>query len=252
MTAAQIVTARSTVASRITALVQHPKMRTVTTQAQLDARLIGLGFSRTCGRCAGSGNYGPQCVDSGRCFGCAGRGTLPPKLTKALEVEVRAAVERGDLDRYVAKRLEISAARKAVKGAFDAVAASYKDTAWCQYFYGPNGSGKVTNPGYPVAWSLVHMTKPARDAAFTLDCEVRAGRGGSGAVTELLAACKAYAEAHAQLDRAHALCLARGLYEQATREHLAAKAISSAAERENTRKWAAVAASVWAECEVQP
>lgn len=38
-------------------------------------KLPTITFETTdCGRCAGTGMYGPLCVDSGRCFGCGGKG----------------------------------------------------------------------------------------------------------------------------------------------------------------------------------
>lgn len=38
-------------------------------------KLPTIAFETTdCGRCGGSGMYGPMCIDSGRCFGCGGKG----------------------------------------------------------------------------------------------------------------------------------------------------------------------------------
>lgn len=38
-------------------------------------KLPTIAFETTdCDRCGGSGMYGPMCIDSGRCFGCGGKG----------------------------------------------------------------------------------------------------------------------------------------------------------------------------------
>lgn len=38
-------------------------------------KLPTIAFETTdCGRCAGTGMYGPTCIDGGRCFGCGGKG----------------------------------------------------------------------------------------------------------------------------------------------------------------------------------
>lgn len=38
-------------------------------------KLPTIAFDTTdCGRCAGTGMYGPTCIDGGRCFGCGGKG----------------------------------------------------------------------------------------------------------------------------------------------------------------------------------
>jgi len=50
-----------------------------------DTRKNAAGFSITeCTRCGNTGNFGPQSIDAGRCFGCNGSGwKMTPKAAKA-------------------------------------------------------------------------------------------------------------------------------------------------------------------------
>jgi hypothetical protein len=251
MPVAQTAKTSATLA-RLIALLNVAGMKTLVDAAGVDARLLGLGLVDACSRCSGGGSYGPQCVKGGVCFKCGGSGKQGMRHTEALIARVSESVESGALAEYAARMQAAAAARRAVKGAYDAVSNSYKDTAWCRHFYGTAESrvDGLSIPGYPLAWSLHDMTGPAKEAALQADFVIRFGRGNQEAVDACLAAVAEYAKAYETLDRAHAVCLKRGLYEQATAEHLAAKSqdrFSHEAELRSRAKWAKVAAEIWAE-----
>lgn len=78
-------------------------------------RLGALGLLVTCGRCAGSGRYSYNPMDGDRCFGCAGGGKRLPKLTEKLAAEVRARVDAGELEPYLARCRAKADARRQIK-----------------------------------------------------------------------------------------------------------------------------------------
>lgn len=79
----------------------------------MNARLRALGHSTPCGRCGGSGNYSFNAMDGTRCYGCAGAGGKPPKVTPALLRSVEKGVQAGALDRYLLQLRTLNAARQA-------------------------------------------------------------------------------------------------------------------------------------------
>jgi hypothetical protein len=237
------------VCAQLIELLNIEGMKTITDSRGVDARLVGMGISDNCTRCGGSGNFGPLCVNSGKCFKCNGAKVQAPRYTKALIVRVCEAIERGELTAYAARMQAAAKAKREAKGAFDCVFKSYSHTAWYRFFYGerPNDG---TYFGQPLSHCLVDLVEPAKECAHNLDFKIRFGQGNEEVVRECLAAVAEYAKAYEQLDRAHTLCMERGLYEQATAERLAAKALeigSYEAGQKVYAKWAKVAAEIWAE-----
>jgi hypothetical protein len=72
-----------------------------TTPDKLPARLYGMGYRQTCGRCHGSGAHSFNRQDGAMCYGCSWRGEVAADLTPALIERIREDVEEGALDRYL-------------------------------------------------------------------------------------------------------------------------------------------------------
>lgn len=244
--------ARSTIATRLMALLQHPKMRTMTTQAHLDARLIGLGFTDPCSRCCGGGYFGPRQVQGGVCFTCNGRGTQSPKLTKALETRVIEAVQGGALESYVARRLEIVATKRAAKNAWDDALALYAASEWYQYF-----KDRDARSGSPLRYAVYDVHHPAYDTGSGLDIKISIGRGTHADAVALIQAKADYVAALARMDRVHRLALSRGLYDAAERDAEQVREIVDSPGRVDRfrlegalrKRWAEVANRLWLEAE---
>lgn len=78
-----------------------PKSEIAGTRVQ--ARLVGIGLSCTCGRCGGTGSFS-YCQQYGTtCFGCGGSGKVAQKLTAKLLAEASKRVAAGALDDYFAR-----------------------------------------------------------------------------------------------------------------------------------------------------
>lgn len=90
---------------------------------RVSARLVGIGVKDVCGRCGGSGRYSFNQIDGDRCYGCGGPGHRAPKLNAKTLERARAAVEAGELDRYLAHRKAVAEAKRQVKPLAEAVRA---------------------------------------------------------------------------------------------------------------------------------
>jgi len=90
--------------------------------AKLNARIMGMKLSPTCGRCGGSGQYSFNQIDGSVCYGCRGSGHKTPTKRDMKGILERAieAVEAGELEAYF-KRLDDRAfVKRASKEIFDA------------------------------------------------------------------------------------------------------------------------------------
>jgi tetratricopeptide (TPR) repeat protein len=238
--------------ARLIALLNVVGMKTIVDAAGIDARLLGLGLVDACSRCSGGGSYGPQCVKGGVCFKCGGSGKQAMRHTEALVARVEIAVAAGELAAYTERLQAAARARREAKGAFERAWSGYSRCAWYRFFYEKDATtGRDRGvEGFPIRGSLVDQVDEAYRRAVDLDIQIKNGRGTEQSVADLLVACADYTKALEILDRAHAVCLERGLYEQATAEHLAAKSqerFAYEAECRSRAKWAKVAAEIWAE-----
>lgn len=104
-----------------------------TSDARLDARLIGLRIAPVCSRCGGSGNYSFNQIDGSRCYGCNGTGHVKPRAADlpGLLDEARACTEDGRLDAYLAvlaARQTLKSGQKRVMGAWSATTVATTNT----------------------------------------------------------------------------------------------------------------------------
>jgi hypothetical protein len=203
---------RSTIASRLMALLQHPKLVTMKTEVDLGARLIGLGFSDPCSRCWGSGNFGPQQVQGGVCFKCRGKCNQAPKLTKQLEAKVTEAVSGGALDAYAQKLIDQKRTRKAAKACWGDAIKLYAATAWYRHWYEEN-TDRSGKPGGRLRHAIVDLYEPIyrQGSDLAITCEL--GRGSNEDCERLLAIKAEYVESLRIMDACHAIALERGLYD---------------------------------------
>jgi hypothetical protein len=248
-TAMSSATKTDTLLAALVDLLNVDGLKRVHDWATVSARLLGLGLGDVCSRCLGSGSYGPLSVQGGRCFKCDGHKTQAPKLTKKLVERVRLAVERGDLAAYAARLQAAAKARREAKGAFERAWSGYSRCAWYRFFYEKDPiTGRDRGiDGFPIRGSLIDLTQDAYRRAVDLDIKIKLGRGTDQVVADLLVACDDYTKALEILDRAHAICLERGLYDIATAEHATAKGGSWEAEQRSATRWREVAAEIWAE-----
>jgi hypothetical protein len=249
MTTAQTAPVKlAPMAARIIAALQYPGMRTMTTLDHLNGRLVAM-FPATCTRCYGSGMFGPQCVKGGVCFKCNGKRAQAPKINKALDARVMAAIAAGELQAYAERMIAAGAARKAVAGQYDAAFKDQFKTAWYACFYA-DGRGGTGPAAYPLNHQIHDMIQPFEDAARKADNVIKFGKGTPADVDACVAALQAWRDACAQCDRAHALCLERGLYAEAHAAYSEAKALergSYEAQQRVYKRFHAVAVAVWAE-----
>ena len=98
----------------------------VTNPAKLNARIMGMKLSPTCGRCGGSGQYSFNQIDGSTCYGCRGSGHKTPAKRDMKGILARAieAVEAGELTAYFDKL----ANRAFVKRASDEIFAAWTAT----------------------------------------------------------------------------------------------------------------------------
>lgn len=97
-----------------------------TTEANLDARLIGLKIAPVCGRCSGSGSYSFNLTDGSRCYGCNGKGHVAPKTRDMgdMLIAAEAAVADGRLAAYV----QFLSSLKITKAATDKIMSAWTAT----------------------------------------------------------------------------------------------------------------------------
>lgn len=118
-----------------------------TTPEKLPARLYGMGYRQTCGRCHGSGAHSFNRQDGAMCYGCSWRGEVAADVTPALIGRIREDVEAGALDHYLDKmRLDAETAR-AAKNAFKRHLATYGSSETYRYFYDEDGR-KINGVNY--------------------------------------------------------------------------------------------------------
>lgn len=79
------------------------------------ARLMVLGYSRPCGRCGGEGRYSYCRQYGSKCFDCGGAKRVPMRVTHDVLSDADNRVRAGELDAYLARLAEKSAARRAIK-----------------------------------------------------------------------------------------------------------------------------------------
>lgn len=74
-----------------------------TSEANLNARLIGLHIAPVCNRCGGSGSYSFNQIDGSRCYGCNGKGHVAPKARDMADMleAAEAAVADGRFAAYM-------------------------------------------------------------------------------------------------------------------------------------------------------
>lgn len=108
----------------------------------LDGILIALGFTRVCGRCAGSGRYSFNAIDGDRCYGCGGKGHLVAKLTADVLAGARAKVEDGTLAALRTGWRAKAEAKKSL-GAKETEAAAIYKTIGDAYTVGSNAARTI-------------------------------------------------------------------------------------------------------------
>lgn len=230
--------------ARIVALLTHPRLRALTTDSEIQNRLLGLGLYETCSRCSGGGNYGPHCVDAGRCWGCGGTGKRGAKLNTATEQRVREIVEAGGLDTYAETLIRRGIARRALKGSFERILAAYSACEWYRYHYLGEGRRADCSHVNALSWALPRLADQVRDQAMTL---VHAAEREGHDPIEALAAVDLAIAAVAQMDRAHAVALPR--YAECRAEEEATKILPYPerfeAEQRHRAKWLAIAREIW-------
>jgi len=84
-------------------------------------RLAHLGYTVTCGRCGGSGQYSYNQISGSVCFGCNGTGKKLAPLTDAVVAEALARIASGELDEYFAR----AKAAKAIESKIQAFNRAY-------------------------------------------------------------------------------------------------------------------------------
>ena len=226
----------------LTDLLTHPKMSALSTPAKLRARLVGMGYGVDCGRCLGSGRFGPQSVDGGRCFGCGGQRQVAPRITKALVSRVRVDVEGGALETYVARRLEVAATRRLARRAWDDHVKLYAASEWYRWNYAKENRDLNR---IKISHSMLRIiTQEVENRGDDVASKIRLGDGTHEDAKEMLAIREEYIAALALLDRCHAVALERGIYAAACEDR---RTMNYDEDRARDRKWHAIAAELVAE-----
>ena len=124
-----------------------------TTEANVDARLVGLKLGRTCERCHGTGQYSYNQITGSRCFGCEGRGQIrwPERDLEKIIPAVQAAVDEGKLDTYMAR----IAGRKLAKSALDKAMKAWQDNKINYRWQDFDHPGQSFNKRQHDAWERV-------------------------------------------------------------------------------------------------
>ena len=76
-----------------------------------------------------TGKYSFNLKDGDRCYGCGGKGKILPRLTPALVAEVKAKVDGGALDAYLAEQARLVACRKAIAPVKEAIDETWRNGA---------------------------------------------------------------------------------------------------------------------------
>lgn len=72
-----------------------------TNERNLDARLLGLGLTRVCSRCSGSGHHSYNQIHGTMCYGCNGRGKQPAKISRETLARAEQIAASGELEAYI-------------------------------------------------------------------------------------------------------------------------------------------------------
>jgi hypothetical protein len=98
------------------------------------ARLSALGYTKTCGRCGGGGQYS-YCRDYGtKCFDCGGCGKVAMRITHDVLSDVENRVNAGELDAYLARLNERGEALRAIKPLWRTMEAEESASRICQMY----------------------------------------------------------------------------------------------------------------------
>lgn len=136
------MTTKQRVTERLCAALEHPRLSPIGSDPiKLRSRLVGMGYGVACGRCGGCGRYSFNQFDGDRCYGCNGRGVVPPKLTARLRDTVIADVDGGALDAYADEVHFRARMRREASGVVSALEGLEAASAWRAHHYpkGPDG-----------------------------------------------------------------------------------------------------------------
>lgn len=113
-----------------------------TTEANVDARLVGLKIAPVCGRCGGSGRYSFNQIDGDRCYGCNGKGHVKPAERELGDILHAAedCAKDGRLDAYLAFLEAARVAKNADRKVLDAWQATgiSKEYDWTRVTHPPH------------------------------------------------------------------------------------------------------------------
>lgn len=104
-----------------------------TKPANIQARLIYLGYVSVCGRCGGTGKYSYNQIDGDRCYGCDGAGQSLKILTADDVQSFVTRVDAGELKPYFARNEAVAWCKRQSKAVFDVWGGTNVAKA-----YGPN------------------------------------------------------------------------------------------------------------------
>lgn len=127
---------------RLPAIADEQKRKRV-----LQARIIGLGFGKVCGRCGGSGHYSFCPMYGTTCFGCGGTGFVAQKLTNKLFAELEPLILNGKLNEYLTELTKKTAIRRTAKTATARVMKAWEDSGVSKAYNWHNAC-KDRNPDY--------------------------------------------------------------------------------------------------------
>lgn len=212
-----VAIARTVVADLSTAVTAEGIIPAPKDQAALVARLMELGYSAACGRCGGSGSYGPLSVQGGQCFTCRGGGLVSPRLDRKLLARVRAEVTPERLAALVAERQRRAAAKKLAAGAEERARAAYSRTLYMRHHYGDDGRGieRADVKFSPLGHAIHDGERPHRDAL--LDATISAKLGRPVSADRILELEAALVRARQAQDLAFAVAFASGAIERSAR-----------------------------------
>ncbi len=176
---------------KLFALLSTPELRDLNNDVgRLGSRILGLGLSRTCTRCSGSGHHSKNRMGSTTCYKCNGKTVTPPLHNARLVAQVEEKIANGAFDTYIADIKVKSQQRRDASKIQGKVTDLYSSRGWYKTFYGEEKVG-FSSVGYlmnDLVW------KPAEEAVS------EALRKNEYA--DALAAFDALVEASANLDKA--------------------------------------------------
>jgi hypothetical protein len=91
---------------------------------QAASRLVFLGYTDTCSRCGGCGQYSYNQLHGSVCYGCGGKGYALAKLTADKLNEAAKRIESGELEPYFAKHRALAWVKKQKQVIWDTVVAT--------------------------------------------------------------------------------------------------------------------------------